>query len=287
MTGAMPWNNHPTGTSAGRPASPSDGAPPAPTLAPAARRARALAEAEALAAAAPEALALVDAMIAHLRRRDGTTPPWVHDMAALSPRGARLLGQILGEGEVSGHVLDAGGGRVVVQESVLTGVWCLLRLDGAGRPRRRWIEIAAVPGVVAAARPGRPAATLTPRPPPAGAITVMPLLAEIADHAARHTPGRPNHVISVSLLPVTRADLAHLGTTLGRGPVMLRVGGHGACVIQAAGVDRVWSVRFLNASDTVILDTLEVGDVPTAACAAPEDFADSAVRLTEIRDAYL
>jgi hydrogenase-1 operon protein HyaF len=46
-------------------------------------------------------------------------------------------------------------------------------------------------------------------------------------------------------------------------------------------------VRFLNASGTVILDTLEVGGVPAAATAAPEDFEDAADRLAEIRDAYL
>jgi hydrogenase-1 operon protein HyaF len=37
--------------------------------------------------------------------------------------------------------------------------------------------------------------------------------------------------------------------------------------------------------DTLILDTIEVVDVPAAACAAPEDFADSAGRILEILEA--
>jgi hydrogenase-1 operon protein HyaF len=38
--------------------------------------------------------------------------------------------------------------------------------------------------------------------------------------------------------------------------------------------------------DTPILDTLEIGDVPAAVCAANEDFVDSAERLGEIIEAY-
>ncbi len=282
MTGAIPWSD-PLVTDVGLPS----------VLRPGGPRAHALAQAEALAAASPEALApevlvLVDAMIDHLRGRAVDDPPWVLDGATLSPEGLRLLGQILGAGEVSGRVEAPDGGRVTVAESVLTGVWVLDREDSAGHPVARWIEIAAIPQVVATTRPPRTTAALDPPPPPpVGALVVMPLLAEIADHAIRHVPGQPNHVITLTLLPMTKSDLVHLGLVLGRGPVALCARGHGSCLIQATGIDRVWSVRFLNASGTVILDTLEVGDVPLAVRAAPEDFTDSAGRLADIRDAYL
>jgi hydrogenase-1 operon protein HyaF len=36
----------------------------------------------------------------------------------------------------------------------------------------------------------------------------------------------------------------------------------------------------------VILDTLEIGGVPVAVLAAPEDFVDSAERLAEIMQAF-
>jgi hydrogenase-1 operon protein HyaF len=48
----------------------------------------------------------------------------------------------------------------------------------------------------------------------------------------------------------------------------------------------VWSVQFFNTMDTILLDTVEIGDVPIVACAAEEDFRDSAERLREIEDAY-
>jgi hydrogenase-1 operon protein HyaF len=38
--------------------------------------------------------------------------------------------------------------------------------------------------------------------------------------------------------------------------------------------------------DEIVLDTLEIGDAPAAACAAEDDFRDSALRLSEISEAY-
>jgi len=249
-------------------------------------RAQAQAEAEALAARAPDGMAVIAAMIDHLRGRTAPDSSWTWDRATLSPEGDCLLGQVLGAGEVSGRVQDVDGGQVVVTESVLTGVWTLYHQDRDGRVTARWIEIGAVPRVVTAACSIHAGIDLEAEPPP-GAMAVRPLLTEIAAHVAHYEPGQANHVITLSLLPLTAADMAHLEAVLGPGPVALRVRGHGACLIQATGVFRVWSMRILNPSGSVILDTLEVGGVPTAACAAPEDFADSARRLAEIRDAYL
>ena len=44
--------------------------------------------------------------------------------------------------------------------------------------------------------------------------------------------------------------------------------------------------RSFNAMDTIVLDTLEIGDVPVTARAAVEDFRDSAERLKEVEEAY-
>lgn len=254
-------------------------------------RARALAAAEALVAEAPDALALIDAMLADLRHRarlPADAPTAIFDLAPIGTAGLTLLDQVLGRGEVSGTVREPDGAEVSVQESVYTGVWRLSRRAPCGAPRARWIEIGPVPATVGhTAGLGRSAASLDPAAAPADTMAAAPLLAEIAERAAQHVAGRDNHIITMSLLPVTQADLTHLRAALGPGPVSLRSRGYGTCDIDATGVAGVWSVRFMNASDSVILDTLEVGDVPAAARAAPEDFADAAVRLAETRDAYL
>jgi hydrogenase-1 operon protein HyaF len=44
--------------------------------------------------------------------------------------------------------------------------------------------------------------------------------------------------------------------------------------------------QYFNSDDTLILNTLEVSDVPSVACAAMEDLADSAERLGEILNFY-
>ena len=62
--------------------------------------------------------------------------------------------------------------------------------------------------------------------------------------------------------------------------------GYGTCRIQATAIHNVWSVQFFNVMDAMLLDTIEIGDVPVTAQAAEADFRDSAVRLREIEVAY-
>ena len=121
---------------------------------------------------------------------------------------------------------------------------------------------------------------------PGGTMNVMPVLAEIADRMACWQPGDPSHVINFSLLPMTPADMAWLQRCLGTGPVALSARGYGGCRVLATGARHVWSVQYSNAGDELVLDTLEIGDVPGAVLAATEDFRDSATRLREIAAAY-
>jgi hydrogenase-1 operon protein HyaF len=44
-------------------------------------------------------------------------------------------------------------------------------------------------------------------------------------------------------------------------------------------------VQYYNSTETLILNTLEVADVPLVACASADDITDSAQRLNEIRGA--
>jgi hydrogenase-1 operon protein HyaF len=48
----------------------------------------------------------------------------------------------------------------------------------------------------------------------------------------------------------------------------------------------VWWVKFYNSEDALILNTIEIVDVPEVARAAAEDLADSAERLKEILEIY-
>ena len=73
-----------------------------------------------------------------------------------------------------------------------------------------------------------------------------------------------------------------LDARLGQGATTVLSRGYGNCRIDACATRNVWRVRFYNSQDMLILDTIEVIEVPEVACAAREDIADSAERLTDV-----
>ena len=191
----------------------------------------------------------------------------------------------MGEGEVS--MLLHAPVQAQITEGVLAGVWRVREMDQNGELTRDYVEIGDVPARVRHAIEVATVDRFQPGTPPEGAMNVMPVLAEISARSARYKPGHRNHVISFSLLPMSEPDQMHLQATLGRGPVHINSRGYGRCRVLSTGIRNVWAVQFYSASDEVVLDTIEIGDVPEAARAAKEDFEDSAIRMREIAEAYL
>ena len=91
----------------------------------------------------------------------------------------------------------------------------------------------------------------------------------------------PADVLNLTLLPMSPADIAFLDHHIGTGDLTLLSRGYGNCRITATAVPHVFWVKYFNAMDQLILDTLEVVDVPEAALAAKEDLEDSTARLEE------
>lgn len=237
--------------------------------------------------AAGQALAaLLNRVAGALAAQRVDAPTQVFPLAGLGAAARRLLDEVLGEGEVSGLVALPDGRTLQIQEAVTAGLWRLRLEGGADGARTEFLEVGAIPEAVARAALDFTAAAPAIRPAPPGAMNAMPVLAEVAARAASYRPGNATHTINFSLMPVNEVDMDHLQAVLGNGPVLLHSGGYGACRVQATGTRHVWSVQFFNASGAVILDTLEIGEVPAAARAADEDFADSAARLREIIAAY-
>lgn len=240
---------------------------------------------EELIARCPRAARLLPELADALQSQSAAAPGRLFDITDYADDDRELLTQVLGEGEVSGVAALPDGVTAQIHEASMAGLWRVRFTDAAGALSADYLEIAAIPRIV------ERAATLTKDrlafgAAPQGAMNVMPLLAEIADRMTKHRPGDPSHTINFSLLPVSDVDMEFLQLTLGNGPVQLVSRGYGACRITATGARHVWSVQFFNAMNTIILDTLEIGDTPAAARAADEDFRDSAERLREIHEAY-
>lgn len=195
----------------------------------------------------------------------------------LAPSARKLLAETLGHGEVSMKL--RGVPAVAVQESVFAGVWVL---QGAGVDM---VEIGPVPelAVTRAHQPHRATAPDTPRAP--GVVNAPALLAELGDKSATYRPGAEIHVVNLTLLPHTPEDLHHMAQVMGEGAVTILSRGYGNCRISAAAMPHVWRVQFFNSTDTLILDTWEVTQMPEVAIAGPEDLADSADRIREVRGA--
>lgn len=192
-------------------------------------------------------------------------------------RNAKAFADALGEGEIAVRIEDVP--RVEAQESVFAGVW---RIREIGSPRGEYIEIGAVPSAIFTRRDD---VLPTPSVPRAGVVNGPFLLTEILEHVRRRDAQAEPHIVNLTLMPHTPEDLEYLAASLGAGPATFLSRGYGNCRIEATAYPTVWRVRYYNSQDALILDTIEVSDVPEVACAAPEDIRDSATRLAEVAEA--
>ena len=229
------------------------------------------------------AIAVLDQVLAVLQaaiRGESVAPV---DLSGLGAADRQFVNQALGEGEVGAQVADGQSSALVqVQESVFAGVWRVIeRLPDGGLQDR--IEVGAIPEVLktCARQDGasghRPAARL-----PEGVMNAPTLLQELHDQRQQWRAGQSAHLVNLSLLPLSPADMACLEEQLGTGRVVILSRGYGNCRISSTRVPNTWRVVYYNSQDAMILNSIEVVDMPEVACAAPEDLVDSEQRLREV-----
>jgi hydrogenase-1 operon protein HyaF len=215
---------------------------------------------------------------------DGATPRV--ELSALPAGVLRVLNESLGEGEVSVRIAtrNGDGAEVHIQETVFAGVWRELHLRADGSVEHDWLHACPVPPV-ALERAQRAATThLAPFELPRGAMNSPALLTEIREQVLHFRAGQPTHVINLSLLPLTPEDQVVLEQAAPVGPVAILSRGFGNCRITSTTLRNLWRVQYFNSMQTLILNTLEVVEVPEVAMAAADDLADSRERLRELLD---
>lgn len=230
----------------------------------------------------PDALAALYRIRAGLEEWIAGRPPRAIELLGLDPANLGLVNQVLGEGEVSARV--NGNIEVVIQESIFAGVWrCVSkRADQVISDR---IEVGAVPiALVPPAQPGLAgaAAIEIPGQLPPEIMNAPSILAEISDQVLTWRPGMKPHVINLSLLPLSPQDMTFLDARLGSGNVLVLSRGYGNCRITNSRVPNCWRVVYYNSQDAIILDTIEIVDIPEVVCAAREDLVDSHERLADV-----
>lgn len=204
------------------------------------------------------------------------------DMRGVPHAAQQVANQMLGDGEVS---IQVNGHRTLrVQESVFTGVWRVVELDGAGQLMADWLEAAPLPAAVLAAARDGARDSLLPVEIPAGAMNSPALLHELQARLKSHRPGDAPHVLNLTLFPMTPEDHQVLERALPVGGVAIISRGFGNCRITSTAARNIWRVQYFNSMNTLILNTIEVVEVPEVALAAPEDLDDTRARLAELID---
>lgn len=232
----------------------------------------------------PQTLAAACELLGSLRSRMLETPaggrnlPAV-DLAGVAPAVVELINQSLGHGEVS--ILGQGARRFRIQETIFAGVWRLQELSPQETLQRDAITAGAIPSVVQQAADSAAMESVSTPPLRDGMMNAPAILNELQERSRAYSAGDLAHVINLSLLPMSEEDLNYLGEALGIGPVTILSRGYGNCRISSTQLAHVWWVQYFNSMDQLILNTLEVVDVPEVAQAAEEDYADSIERLGE------
>jgi len=204
------------------------------------------------------------------------------DVVSLEPLALQVLNQCLGEGEVSAIV--AGSQRVEIQETVFAGAWRVRHFGDDGRLLNDFLEGCGMPDAVVAGARSQASPELAPAQAPAGTMNSPILVKEIAEQSLLWRDGAAAHVVNLTLLPLTPEDHEHLNQVFTKGAVTILSRGFGKCRISSTALRNVWWVQYFNTMDTLILNTIEVVDVPEVACAHQDDIDDTVARLVELAE---
>lgn len=233
----------------------------------------------------PEAVAAAADLLGAFRERIarlGFTGGGEMDLLALRPAVRDVITQALGFGEVSAFTTAPQHWRV--QESAFAGLWRVLQLADDGRALVDRLETGPIPAALGAMMHATTSADLPAPAYPEGVMNAEALVEEIRRQAAGWQPSEGPHVINLTLLPVSDADLDTLYGWLGHREVSLLSRGYGNCRITSTRLRNVWWVQYFNSMDTLILNSIEITAMPEVALASAEDFTDTLERLAEYLD---
>ena len=193
-----------------------------------------------------------------------------------------VINQSMGFGEVSAFTTAPQHWRV--QETAFSGIWRVLQVADDGAMVVDRLETGDIPAPLTETMLVTATADLPPPDYPVGCMNAQALVEEIRMQAAAWQPGDAAHIINLTLLPVSDADLDTLYSWLGHREVSILSRGYGNCRITSTRLKNVWWVQYFNSMDALILNSIEVIGMPEVALAADEDFVDSVERLREYLD---
>lgn len=209
-------------------------------------------------------------------------------LTTLNAESLDLVNQILGVGEVSASIeINQDGACIEIQESVMAGIWRVREINNRGQLLADYAEVAKIPTVISKTAFAKARASVDANLEMQDGIINSPsILVELNEAGLAHKKGDLPLVVNLTLLPLSERDVLEIGERLGVGPVTILSRGYGNCRIGSTGCKNVWWIKYYNSDDSLILNTIEVVDMPEVAMASIEDIQDSAHRLQEILEIY-
>lgn len=225
------------------------------------------------------AVRLLRALIDRMDPRDSDRRSPELDLIALPDPVRDVLGQTLGFGEVSAFTTAPNHWRV--QETAFTGLWRVMKIGGQGGALADRLQFATIPDILIEVMRASTTEKLAPPDLPSGVMNAAALIDEIRLQAASWQPGQAAHIINFTLLPMSDVDLDVLYAWLGHRDVSILSRGYGNCRITSTRLANVWWVQYFNSMDVLILNSIEITDMPDVAKASAEDLAEAVPRLRE------
>ena len=227
----------------------------------------------------PQVKQVLAQLVAGLTASDGGIESANIDLSEYDSATRELLGQLLGEGEIS-ILADRAVEYFTVKEAVFTGVWRIKRYEN-GTLNQDSLEAGPCPAILADWLSAQNEYPNFPEVFPENLMNAPALVYELFTKSKNFKSGA-EEVINLTLLPLTPKDMAFLVACLGLAGLSILSKGYGDCRIRRTGLPNVWWVQYFNSPGQLILNTLEITALPTLVTATPEDLEDSAHRLADV-----
>ncbi len=170
-----------------------------------------------------------------------------------------------------------------IQETAFTGLWRIIKIGDDQAIIGDRLEISFIPVELLTSMRHQ----ANPNPPvpviPPDAMNAPSLIEEIRARSREYQAGDPPHCINLTLLPVNETDLDLLYGWLGHQQISILSRGYGNCRVTSTCLENVWWVQYFNSMDTLILNSIEITEMPEIVLASREDLEDLTPRLREYR----
>lgn len=237
------------------------------------------------------------------------------ELSALNTLSREFIDEIFEKGHIKATVqLNSGDiDHIEVHQSIMAGVWRIKHLNHLGKIGADYLEIATFPSAILSkcralknkqpddksintsldTSPEEPAREqLTSRLPldallqDSNSFDKHALIAELNLRGEQFSATDEPFVINLSASCIDEDMLTALEAQLDIDEVTMLSTTYGNCMINATSAINTWWVKYFDADDRVILNTLEVVDIPSIAKASYQDIALSGLKLKSLLAHY-